>query len=117
LLLLFRTISSALLAGFLGGICLFLIQRPLTLPLIHTAEIYEKPASVESGSDDAFATEPPRSISTLLAAVFVATAFGLILTGVYAVSRREGWLYGLLFGLLGFATFHLDVPRRCPEWR
>ena len=102
----FRTISCALLAGFLAGLCLFLIQRSSTLPLIRAAETYEKANSIESASD-AFATEPVRSLATLLGDIFVATAFGLILTGVYAISGRDGWLYGLLCGLVGFATFHL----------
>lgn len=81
---LFRTISSALLAGLLAGLCLFLIQRSTILPLIHTAESYEEAAGVEAPSEDAFAREPIRSIATLLGDVFVATAFGLFLTAFYA---------------------------------
>ena len=104
---LFRTISSALLAGLLAGLCLFLIQRFTILPLIHTAESYEEAAGVEAQSEDAFAREPMRSIATLLGDVFVATAFGLFLTAFYAVTLRDGWRYGLLCGLVGFATFHL----------
>jgi predicted cobalt transporter CbtA len=104
--MLFRTISSALLAGFLAGLCLFLIQRSSTLPLIHAAETYEKTNSIESQSD-AFAAEPVRSLASLLGDIFVATAFGLILTGIYAISGRDGWFQGLLGGLVGFATFHL----------
>jgi predicted cobalt transporter CbtA len=85
----FRTISSALLAGFLAGLSLFLIQRSSTLPLIHAAERYEKTNSIESSSD-AFAVEPVRSLATLLGDIFVATAFGLILTGIYAIGGRDG---------------------------
>jgi len=102
----FRTVSTALVAGFLAGLCLFVIQRSSTLPLILAAETYEKDPTVEAPSD-AFAKEPMRSIATLLGDVFVAMSFGLILTGIYAVTGRDGWLYGLLCGLLGFATFHL----------
>jgi predicted cobalt transporter CbtA len=97
----FRTISNALLAGFLAGLCLFLIQRSSTLPLIQAAETYERTDSIESQSD-ALAAEPVRSLASLLGDIFVATAFGLILTGIYAISGRDGWLHGLLSGLLGF---------------
>jgi predicted cobalt transporter CbtA len=91
----------------LAGVFLFLIQQFTTMSLIHTAETYEKAGSVETPSDDAFAKEPLRSIATLLGDVFVATAFGLLLTGFYAISRRDGWRYGLVCGLVGFAIFHL----------
>jgi cobalt transporter subunit CbtA len=102
----FRTISTGLLAGLLSGICLFLIQRTSTLSLIHTAETYEKTTSVESASD-AFAKEPMRSVSTLLGDVFVAVGFSLILAGIYALSGKDGWFQGLLWGLAGFASFNL----------
>src|SRR5215472_10341108 len=102
----FRTVSTALLAGFLAGVCLFVIQRSSTLPLILAAETYEKAASVEAPSDT-FAKEPMRSIATLLGDVLVAMSFGLFLTGIYAATGRDGWLHGLLCGLVGFATFHL----------
>jgi cobalt transporter subunit CbtA len=109
----FRTISTALVAGLLAGVCLFLIQRASTLPLIHIAETYENPSSAESALD-AFAKEPLRSLSTLLGDVFVAIGFGLILTGIYAASGKDGWLQGLLFGLGGFATFHLAPSMLTP---
>ena len=104
----FRTISSALLAGLLAGSCLFLIQRSLTLPLIRTAETYEKTTGAES-EFDAFARGPMRSIATLTGDVLVAIGFALILTGIYAAGGCDGWFHGLLWGLAGFAIFHL-VP-------
>ena len=99
-------VSTALLAGFLAGLCLFVIQRSSTLPLIHTAETYEKDSGLES-RPDAFAMEPLRSISTLLGDVLVAVGFGLIVTGIYTVSGSDGWEFGLLMGLAGFVTFDL----------
>ncbi|MGO9602412.1 MAG: CbtA family protein [Candidatus Binataceae bacterium] len=99
-------VSTALVAGFLAGLCLFVIQRSSTLPLIHTAETYEKASSLESRSDP-FATEPLRSISTLLGDVFVAIGFGLIVTGIFTVGGGGGWEFGLLIGLAGFVTFDL----------
>ena len=77
------------------------------MPLIHAAEVYEKAASAEPEPDDAFANEPLRSITTLIADVLVATAFGLILGGIYTANGRGGWKYGLLCGVVGFAIFQL----------
>lgn len=118
--MMFRTISTALLAGLLAGLCLFLVQRWTTLPLIRAAQTYEKARGVppESEADSAFAKEPIRSLSTLLGDMFVAIGFGLILTGIYALSGKCGWLPGLLWGAAGFATFHLGpavvVPPAVP---
>src|SRR5271170_1395504 len=103
----FRTISTALLAGILAGMCLFALQRTLTVSLIHGAERYEKEARNVESPSDIFAKDPLRSMATLLGDIFLAIGFGLILSGVYAFSGRHGWLYGLLFGLAGFATFQL----------
>jgi cobalt transporter subunit CbtA len=99
-------VSTALLAGFLAGLCLFVIQRSSTQPLIRSAETYEKASSLESRSD-AFAMEPLRSISTFLGDVFLAVGFGLIVTGIYTACGSGGWKLGLLVGLAGFVTFHL----------
>ncbi len=112
-----RMISTALIAGVFAGLCLFLVQRSLTLPVIHKAETFEKAMSNESAPDP-FASEPMRSLSTLLGDVFVGIGFGLILTGVFALTGREGWLAGLLFGAAGFAVFHaapaMVVPPAVP---
>lgn len=103
----FRTISIALLAGVLAGMCLFALQRTLTVPLIHKAERYEKEASSVESSSDIFAKDPLRSMATLLGDIIVSVGFAFILGGIYALSGRHGWPYGLLFGLAGFATFQL----------
>ncbi|HVA81111.1 MAG TPA: CbtA family protein [Candidatus Binataceae bacterium] len=107
--MMFRTISTAIMAGLVAGLCLFLVQRWTVLPLIRAAETYERARSVPSGphSDSAFEKEPMRSVSTLLGDMFVAIGFGLILTGIYALSGKYGWFYGLLWGAAGFATFQL----------
>ncbi|SRR5579875_417499 len=111
------TISTALIAGLFAGLCLFLVQRSLTLPLIHRAQTLEKATSNESAPDP-FASEPMRSLSTLLGDLFVGIGFGLILIGVFALTGREGWFPGLLFGAAGFAVFHaapaMVVPPALP---
>lgn len=107
--MMFRAVWTAVAAGLLAGLFLFLIQRSTTLPLIRAAEIHENTLSVppQSDSDSAFEREPIRSASTLLGDMFMAIGFGLILTGIYALSGKYGWFSGLLWGAAGFATFHL----------
>ena len=104
-----RVISAAGLAGLMAGLCLFMVQRCTTLPLIRAAEAYENAHSVPpaQNSNSVFEQGPIRAVSTLLGDVFVAIGFGLILTGSYALSGRYGWFSGLLWGAAGFATFHL----------
>jgi cobalt transporter subunit CbtA len=113
----YRTISIGLIAGMLAGLCLFLVERSLTLPLIEKAETFETATGKESASDS-LRSEPMRSLSTLLGDVFVGTGFGLILTGIFTLSGKEGWLSGLLLGIAGFAVFHvapaLIVPPAVP---
>ncbi len=118
--MMFRTISSAVVAGLLAGLFLFLVQRATVLPLIRAAETYEsgRGAASQADSESAFEKEPIRSVSTLLGNMFVAIGFGLILTGIYALSGKYGWFSGLLWGAAGFATFHLGpaiiVPPAVP---
>ncbi len=115
--MIFRTISSAAVAGVLAGLFLFLVQRWTTLPLIRVAETYEASTSgaqPHSNSDSAFEKEPLRSASTLLGDMFVAIGFGLILTGIYALSGEDGGFSGLLRGAAGFATFHLGPAMVVP---
>ena len=115
-----RTISTAIVAGLLAGLALFLIQRISTVPLIHQAETYERAASSES-EPDAFADEPMRSLATLVADVLVGIGFGLILNGFLAFTGKRGWLPGLLLGVAGFAAFHaapaMIVPPAVPGMR
>jgi cobalt transporter subunit CbtA len=101
-----RAISTALAAGLAAGLCLFLVQRSFTLPLIHNAEAFESHAHEESAPDP-FASEPLRSISTLLGDVFVGVGFGLIMTGVFIGTGKEGWLAGLVLGAVGFVVFQV----------
>ena len=109
-------LSTALVAGVLAGLCLFVLQRSLTLPLIRSAETFEKTGGLESS--DAFAMEPLRSISTALGDVLMAIGFGLIVAGIYTVIGSGGWKPGLLIGLAGFVTFDmapaLVVPAAVP---
>jgi cobalt transporter subunit CbtA len=115
--MLFRTIYSAVVAGILAGVVLFALEHWTTLPLIHQAERYEKtetaahPASHASDApQDAFV----RAAYTTVGDVLVAVGFGMLLTAMYALSGKFGLLWGILWGLAGFATFHLGPAAVVP---
>jgi len=119
--MIFRVISTAIFAGLLVGLFLFLVQRWTTLPLIRAAETYETRIGnpqAQPPSETGFEKEPMRSVMTLLGDVFVALGFGLILTAFFAWTGIYGWSSGLLWGAAGFAVFHLGpaliVPPALP---
>jgi cobalt transporter subunit CbtA len=118
--MLFRTIYSALIAGIVAGVALFALQSRTTLPLIHQAERFEKaPAAPhESLERDALAGGFVRAASTAVGDVLVAFGFALLLAAMYALSDRHGVVAGIVWGLAGFATFHLGpaivVPPSIP---
>ncbi len=105
----YRTVYPALVAGLLAGLLLFALQSWITLPLIHVAEGYENASEQVHASNKG---NPPdsqvlRKIYTASGDVLVAIGFGLLLTGIYALTGRYGLLAGILWGLAGFVTFHL----------
>jgi cobalt transporter subunit CbtA len=118
---LFRTLYTALVAGVAAGVLLFVLQSWTTLPLIHQAERYETAqASVHAHSH---ANEPSdnqlvRAAYTTTGDVLVGIGFGMLLAAMYALSGKSGLVPGLLWGLAGFATFHLGpalvVPPSIP---
>jgi len=116
-----RTVYAALVAGTAAGVLLFVLQSWTTLPLIHQAERYETAqASVHAHSH---ANEPSdnqlvRTAYTTAADVLVGIGFAMLLAGLYALSGKSSLWQGLLWGLAGFATFHLGpalvVPPSIP---
>lgn len=110
-------IYPALVAGVLAGLLLFVLQRWTTLPLIHQAERYETtaeavhpPPPADGAPEDGLA----RAAYTAAGDVLVAIGFGMLLTGMYALSGRYGLGAGVLWGLAGFATFHLGPAAVVP---
>lgn len=111
-----------MVAGVLAGIILFALQHWTTLPLIHQAERYEKTEAAahpamqandapevgqEVGQAEAVSAAYTRAAYTAVGDVLVATGFGMLLAAMYALSGKFGLVRGIVWGLAGFATFHL----------
>lgn len=116
-----RTLYTALVAGTAAGVLLFVLQSWTTLPLIHQAERYETaqaPVHPHSHANEPSDNQLVRTAYTIAADVLVGIGFGLLVTAMYALSGKFGLVAGLLWGLAGFATFHLGpalvVPPSIP---
>lgn len=139
----FRAIVfSSVIAGFVVGVVVAVIQQFGTVPLILKAEVYEK-AQVHSGTtapDEAAAGhdhsghhhaaeawEPregfERNAYTAAANILTAVGFALMLAAFFALrsgTTGEGvsWHEGLVWGLAGFAVFTiapgLGLPPELP---
>jgi len=132
-----RIVLSALLIGALSGLLLSGVQRWQVIPIIETAEVYERaraPSTAEpireaaqahadhshaGHSHDAGAWEPAagseRLAYTVLSNVLGAAGFALALLAAMAAASKYGtgraarldWRYGLLWGLAGYTVFFL----------
>lgn len=109
-----RILATAIIAGFVAGVALSLVQSVWVAPLILHAETYEVAAAAATG--EAAAAQQPwapddgveRTMYSALANVVAGVAFGLVLVGAISLSGREvDWRRGLLWGLGGFAAFAL----------
>jgi cobalt transporter subunit CbtA len=116
-----RTLGTALVAGAAAGVLLFVLQSWTTLPLIHQAERYETaqaPDHPHSHANEPSDNQLVRTAYTTAADVLVGIGFAMLLAGLYALSGKSSLWQGLLWGLAGFATFHLGpalvVPPSIP---
>jgi cobalt transporter subunit CbtA len=116
-----RTVYAALVAGVAAGVLLFVSQSWTTLPLIHQAERYETaqaPVHPHSHANDPSDNQLVRAAYTTTGDVLIGVGFGMLLAAMYVLSGRSGLVPGLLWGLAGFATFHLGpalvVPPSIP---
>lgn len=131
----FRSIVfSSVIAGFVVGVIVMVIQQFGTVPLILKAEVFEKAAESHQGkpaargpqqtvagghshSDHEHAAEAwepgdglERNAYTAAANVLTAIGFALLLAGFFAVrsgttGENVSWHEGLMWGLAGFAVF------------
>jgi cobalt transporter subunit CbtA len=130
----FRSIVlSSVIAGFVVGVIVTVIQQFGTVPLISKAEVFEKAAEAHQGapaaggpqqtvaghshSDHGHAAEAwvprdglERNAYTAAANVLTAIGFALLLAGFFAVrsgtaGENVSWHEGLMWGLAGFAVF------------
>ena len=132
-----RIMATALLAGFLGGLAISVVQQFTTTPIILHAEEFEKPAADAahkhgtlrrgiSLAGTAFAHGPDaaatagereswspedgleRTAYTLLANVITGIGFALILVACFAFGGRTvAGREGVLWGLAGFGAISL----------
>jgi cobalt transporter subunit CbtA len=116
-----RTLYAALVAGAVAGVLLFVLQSWTTLPLIHQAERYEiaqAPVHPHSHANEPSDNQLVRAAYTTTGDVLVGIGFAMLLAALYALSGKSGLVPGLLWGLAGFATFHLGpalvVPPSIP---
>jgi cobalt transporter subunit CbtA len=116
-----RTLYAALVAGAVAGVLLFVFQSWTTLPLINQAEKYERgeaPVHPRSHANKPSDNQLVRAAYTTAGDVLVGIGFGMLLGAMYALSGRSGLVPGVLWGLAGFATFHLGpalvVPPSIP---
>jgi cobalt transporter subunit CbtA len=116
-----RTVYAALVAGAAAGVLLFVLQSWTTLPLIHQAEKYERaeaPVHPQSHANEPSDNQLIRAAYTTTGDVLVGIGFGMLLAAMYALSGKSGLVPGVLWGLAGFATFHLGpalvVPPTIP---
>jgi len=122
-----RIVMSALLAGALAGVLVFVGHMWKTVPLIVQAEIYEtggpaKAIKEHTHADAAVqghahgdaeewapAAGLERNAFTLLSDVITAIGFAFVLIGAMVLSGREpGWRRGMIWGLCGYAAFYLS---------
>ena len=129
-----QILASAVIAGALAGIQVSGLQEIRVVPLILEAETYE---SAGEAANDAISAAPAphhhdmpapthhhvediattgswapeegleRTFYTVLSNILTATAFALLLTSCYALAGHVDWRRGMLWGLAGFAVFHL----------
>ena len=116
-----RTVYAALVAGAAAGVLLFVLQSWTTLPLIHQAERYERaeaPVQPQSHANEPSDNQLIRAAYTTTGDVLVGIGFGMLLAAMYGLGGKSGLVPGVLWGLAGFATFHLGpalvVPPSIP---
>jgi cobalt transporter subunit CbtA len=116
-----RTLYAALVAGAAAGVLLFVLQSWTTLPLINQAERYERaeaPVHPHPHANEPWDDQLVRTAYSAAGDILVGIGFGMLLGAIYTLSGKPGLVPGALWGLAGFATFHLGpalvVPPSIP---
>ena len=128
----YRIFSTAVIAGGVAGLLLAAIQHFTVVPMVLEAEAYEtgvvgsgydqqSAGSGEGHTHDGEAWGPhdgfERSFFTFANTMIIGIGFALLLVACYAIrtmvsesrmiESRVNWRWGILWGLGGFAAFHL----------
>lgn len=125
-----RIFATAILAGALAGLFVSALQGGRLIPLIHEAEVYEDAGrAAMAGHDHATAagagdeSQAAGAVSgdegwmpregfervgfTVIANILAATGFALLLAACFALKGDIDAKRGVIWGLAGFAVFHL----------
>lgn len=116
-----RILATALAAGLAAGLLAAALQSFQLLPLIHDAETYETaglthdhgaapvPDAVKDAADGAWmpADGWERTLYTVAADVLAGVGFALLLAACFALADGVDFKRGVVWGLAGFAVFHL----------
>ena len=112
-----KLVAASLLAGFLAGLLLSLIQHYQTVPLILAAEQFETP-DPEHIHDWQPEDGWQRNTFTLLFNGLTGFGFALLVTAAMYWRGTSGYLPGLGWGLAGFLVFFaapsLGLPPELP---
>ena len=116
-----RIFLAAILGGAIAGAVMAIGHHFMVVPMILKAESYETAggdegtghaheegaAAHDHGGGWAPADGAERTAYTFLTSIIIAVGFGLLLTACYALRKQVSWRQGILWGLAGFAAFHL----------
>jgi len=125
-----RIFATAVLAGALAGLFASALQGGRLIPLIHDAEVFEDAGhgAATAGHDHGGAGKDDESPTaggnagdeswmpregfervgyTLIANILAATGFALLLAACFALKGDIDAKRGVIWGLAGFAVFHL----------
>lgn len=130
-----RIFLAAILGGVLAGLLLAGMQHFAVIPMILEAETYEtaggnagghgqdaQAGTQEAGTQEAGTQEEAwgpedgfeRTAYTVLVDILSGVGFGLLLAAGYALRGGVDWRRGILWGLAGFAAFHLAPAAGLP---
>lgn len=126
-----RIFATAILAGALAGLFVSALQGGRLIPLIHETEVYEdagygaaiaghdhgtvagkgdesQAAGADAGDEGWVPREGFERIGfTVIANILAATGFALLLAACFALKGDIDAKRGVIWGLAGFAVFHL----------
>lgn len=125
--MIYRILKTALAAGALAGVFIFIAHMMEVTPLILQAEVYENAGSPSvqgavSAAETTSEAEPwapgegfERGAYTLLSDLLASMGFAFLLVGMVALSGREmDWRRGMIWGLCGFAVFYVSPSLGLP---
>lgn len=114
-----RILATALAAGLAAGLFAAALQSVQLLPLIHQAETFESPAPAhDHGAADMHGVDETdggwmpaggfeRAFYTVAADLLAGVGFALLLAACFALAGGVDIKRGVIWGLAGFAAFHL----------